>query len=428
MAEKYMCEELIASCRKFISLNFIAFAESEDFLSLSSHEVAKWISSDDIVIDEEEDVFKILLKWINREKSQRGVKFAELFRHLRLTCMSRDFLVSDVVTNDLVNENENCRDSVAAALKWVDRASDCHVPRPHRPRKVHESCVVVACPVHEPFNCFCYFPDRDDWCCLPAIECHGEPIRRIRHAVTYRGQLFAILHDIYESQCYDPDMNQWCPVPWAKRDPNQVLVGNGQGFEAVVPVNGEMCFKLFPILLLEVSSSLDWVNRHRSCVIAFDTYIYAIGGCTLEGLTFSAVLSEAARLDTVKNKWEKIADIQEARSGACGVAANEKIFIAAGVGKDRKELKTCEMYNIMTDEWQFIASLTVSRIHGNMVLVNKTLYILGGYRECYCNTIVECYDYEKDEWNEKTVTPLHQGLIYHSFTFKASSLTIFDFE
>jgi len=93
-------------------LNFSTVAESEEFLNLPSDEVAKWISSDHIVISEEEDVFKILLRWVNQGKSQRGVKFGELFRHVRLTCMSRDFLVTDVVTNDLVNDNRNCLDSV----------------------------------------------------------------------------------------------------------------------------------------------------------------------------------------------------------------------------------------------------------------------------------------------------------------------------
>ncbi|KAL9958101.1 hypothetical protein ACROYT_G035071 [Oculina patagonica] len=389
LAEKYMCEELIASCRKIISLIFTTFAESEDFLNLSSQEVAKWISSDDIVINEEEDVFKILLKWINQEKSERRVKFAELFSHVRLTY---------------------------------------------------------------------------DWRRLPAIECHEEEpysptdLSRIIYVDTYRGQLFAIFDDIYRSQCYDPDMNQWYPAPWAKSDPNQALVEDGQCLDAVLVVKDEICFifKLFGIYYDAVgklfrysfdsnsfSLSLNWVERHNSCVVPFDKYIYAIGGYTLYGRTpvRSSVRSEAARFDTVENKWEKIADIQEARLGAFGVAANDKIFIAGGVEKNMRKLNTCEVYNIMTDEWEFMTefmgSLTVPRSQGNMLLVNETLYVLGGYREderdhtvdSYwdgsCASTVECYDHEKDEWNEKTVIPPHEGLKYRSFTFKACSLNVF---
>lgn len=79
LTEKFNCEELINSSRKFIHLNFAAVAESEGFKNLPSDEVEKWISGEYIVISEEEDVLKVLLKWINQEKSQRGVKFGELF-------------------------------------------------------------------------------------------------------------------------------------------------------------------------------------------------------------------------------------------------------------------------------------------------------------------------------------------------------------
>ena len=79
LAEKYLCQELIASCRKFIHSNFSSVAESDDFLNLSSQEVENWISSDEIAIDAEENVFELVLRWIDRDKRQRRVKFRDLF-------------------------------------------------------------------------------------------------------------------------------------------------------------------------------------------------------------------------------------------------------------------------------------------------------------------------------------------------------------
>ena len=76
----------------------------------------KWISSDEIVIDAEENVFEIILRWIDHDKSERSGIFSELFTHVRLTCISRDYLLSHVVTNDLVKENTDCLDSVTGAL------------------------------------------------------------------------------------------------------------------------------------------------------------------------------------------------------------------------------------------------------------------------------------------------------------------------
>ena len=143
LAEQYSCDELVASTWKFINSNFTTVTVSKEFLNLPSHEVEKWISSDEIVIDAEENVFEIILRWIDHNKDKRCGKFSELFSHVRLTCVSRDYLLSHVVTNDLVKENADCLDSVTSALEWLDRPTDCDVPRPHYPRKALTMNVVV---------------------------------------------------------------------------------------------------------------------------------------------------------------------------------------------------------------------------------------------------------------------------------------------
>ena len=71
-----------------------------------------WISSDEIDVSAEEEAFTLILTWIDREKSERKKYFAELFREVRLVYVSRDYLLSDIVTNDLVNDNEGCMDLV----------------------------------------------------------------------------------------------------------------------------------------------------------------------------------------------------------------------------------------------------------------------------------------------------------------------------
>lgn len=449
LGERYICEELITSCRKFIHLNFATVAESDEFMNLPSEEVEKWISSDEIVISEEEDVFKIILRWIAQDENQRGVKFCDLFRHVRLTCMSRDFLVRDVVTNDFVGENEDCLDGVTGALKWLKRRrTNCRDPRPHSPRKVHESCVVVACGEEKPFNVFCYLPGKDEWYRLPRTKGPAE------HVVSYRGQLFVIYDDIDKSQCYDPDMNHWSPAPWAKmNDPKPLEVINGKYLETVLVVKNEMCFIVngwtaapnelwkYNLETNSMSPSFHWVEASSVCAVAADKYIYAIGGN--EGSMSDdswRVLSEAARFDTVENKWEKMPSIQQARYDAFGTAGTSgRIFIAGGVGND-KRLRTCEVYDILTDEWQFTGKLSLARYRGgNMVSADGTLYVLGGRVSHNCMDsipmacVVESYDPEKNRWNETEVIPADKLAVrksdpldrQHSFIFKASSLRVF---
>ena len=105
-AEMYQCDELISNARKFIQANFASVAEMEEFLNLEAKEVERWISSDEICVAVEADVFKIVIKWIEQDKSERKASFEQLFRHVRLAFLSRDFLC-DVVTNELVEENSD---------------------------------------------------------------------------------------------------------------------------------------------------------------------------------------------------------------------------------------------------------------------------------------------------------------------------------
>lgn len=101
-AERYRLASLAFNSRKFIFSNFAAVAKSEDFLDLKSREVEQWICSDELAVAAEDDVFKIILEWIEQNKSERKTKFEELFPHVRLAFVSRDYLLRDVVTNNLV--------------------------------------------------------------------------------------------------------------------------------------------------------------------------------------------------------------------------------------------------------------------------------------------------------------------------------------
>ena len=61
-AEIYRCEELISDTKKFILANFTSVAKTEEFLdTMSIKEVEMWISSDEIDVSAEEDVFKFIL-------------------------------------------------------------------------------------------------------------------------------------------------------------------------------------------------------------------------------------------------------------------------------------------------------------------------------------------------------------------------------
>ena len=431
LAEKYLCQDLIATCRKFIHSNFSSVAESDDFLNLSSQEVETWISSDEIAIDAEENVFELVLRWIAYDKSQRRVKFRDLFRHVRLTCISRDYIASNVVTNYLVKEDGECLESVFLAEIWLDRSADCNVPRPHPPRRALEKdgIVVTECAprdVNINFNTHFYFPSMELWYRLPSTLC--EPTRVFSH----RGKVFVVSKHFARSQCYDPDFNRWSPAPWTKLDSKLAIMKlQYTNFEIrdVLVIKHEICFivaesqKSSPALWkynIEMNSMtplFDWVEKKLFCAVVVDKSIYAIGGTTPNSSITCRrdllALAHSSAFDTDENEWKEIAPLNEERIEACGVSKNEeKIFVAGGIGGGVDHwLNSCEVYNIATNEWQLIASLTVPRAGGQMVLIDETIYVIGGklrgrfqHPRYFLNgkVPVECYDEERDKWNDRT--------------------------
>jgi len=432
LAEKYLCQDLIATCRKFIHSNFSAVAGSDDFLNLSSHEVEKWISSDEIVIDAEENVFELVLRWIDHDKSQRRVKFRDLFRHVRLTCISRDFMASNVVTNDLVKEDGEFLESVFLAEIWLDRSTDCDVPRPHPPRRALERDVIVVTEcgprgVSTNFHTHFYFPSSEQWYRLPPNLC--EPTRVFSH----RGKVFVVTEHFARSQCYDPNFDRWSPAPWTKVDLKLAIMKLQRTYleiHDVLVIKDEICFIVeesldsspalwkYNVDMNSMTPLFHWVEKKSFCAVVVDKSIYAIGGRPLRDnhphstrIYPSDLLAHSSAFDTEGNEWKEIAPLKEPRRDACGVSKNdEKIFIAGGIGFD-DWLSSCEVYNIATNEWQLTGNLTVPRAFGKMVFIDETIYVLGGRVKLpfqdpcsfpYGKMPAECYDEERGKWNDRT--------------------------
>ena len=132
---------------QIILANFRALfsAKREDVLQMSKEELAIFISSDELHVNAEEDVFSIILAWINHDKNNRRSHFPELFRRVRLVYVSRDFLCSDVVTNELVKNDEDCLELAKGSIDLIDSVMSLTLDTLDRkPRKCLDSSAIVA--------------------------------------------------------------------------------------------------------------------------------------------------------------------------------------------------------------------------------------------------------------------------------------------
>ena len=399
-AEKYQCEELVARTRKFVHENFASVAELDEFLDLEAEEVERWISSDDICVAAEEDVLKIIQNWTKQNESDRKAKFEELFRHVRLILVSRDVLVLDVVTDQLVRDNLSCLKRVADAIALVNCASEDALVQP--PRRRLGTHAIVACGGK---HTLCYLPEMDAWKFL--VDGLYENMDQCTQMVILRDQLLTF-NGYGNTHRYDPAYDGWSSLQrlliYSYSESKQMAVIRGQIYCIDVDrLQNKSTIERYNM------ESLSWESiftspegcREDSCIVAAGDCMYVLGGELLQQEVREYV-TKAERFDTVHNKWEEIADMQQERGCAFGVATQGKIFVAGGEGRGNKQLKSCEVYNISTNEWQFIGILNVPRLWGSMVCVNGTLYVLGGSQ----SYTVESYDPTVKTWTQRASIPV----------------------
>ena len=410
-AEKYDCDELIRNSKKFIHENFVYVGEKDEFFSLEAKEVTRWISSSKIAVGAEVDVFKIIVQWVEHNKSERKAYFEELFGHVRLDFLSRDCL-QDVVTNELVRDSAVClRLTVDAIVKMATFTNEDDLPQ--SPRKGMETRVILAC--GGKFT-FCFIPEKNQWKRLP----DGSTERNQKtQMLTFRDQLYTF-KDFSKAEKYDPVFDGWSKSDLRDVSADSAIVTVVKGDIYAIEVNkpvGKSTIKRYNVELCKWQTVAESPQgcRNGCCVIAGGSYLYLLGGSTPGNASY---VSKAERFNIAETKWEEIADMQQGRGGAFGVASEGKIFVAGGLNENNKVSKKCEMYNVSTNEWHFIGSLNTWRVYGSMVCLSGTFYVLGGTKNNRDSLLsVECYDSTEDKWIEKTSIPVERYSTENKNTF-----------
>ena len=409
-ARKYRCEELVINSTKFLLENFASVAETEEFLSLKAEEVETWISNDEIRLAAEEDVLKIILNWIEHDKSERKDKFKQLFGQVRLVLLSRDSLLT-VVTHELVQKDPDCLTKVLEAIDVVPTASEDIINQSPRKRLETQAIVVGG---GEYLLCYLpLLPGKDAWKTMSNLTKPQQNLSQYTKMINFHDQLYTF--NGCSTQRYDPVFNIWVTLELGGSHRTEYLDCRGQLY-AIHIDDSETTGKTSTVKKFDVES-YSWLSfhssesgcRYDSCFVAAGNCLYVLGGEATRNYSHPEYVTVAERFDTVGHQWEKIADMQQERGEAFGVAFQGKIFVAGGKDRSRKELNSCEVYNITTDEWQFIGSLNVPRSHGSMLCVNGTIYVLGGSRPRYANAYtVEVYDPVGNKWTQKTTIPVER--------------------
>ena len=410
-AEKYDCVELKDKCRKVINTNFSVVMETEDFLKLDQKQVMEWVSNDDVIVNEEENIFKGIVRWVSHNKSEREGDFPELLHQVRLPFLSHDFLLDELVKDELITKNPIlCSNFVINAMKVVLSSSDS----PQQPRKCQETHIdgIFICGGK---RALCYFPQKDMWCCLadsPFQDYEGHSL------VEYKSNIYVAdgetrrLGESHVFEFYSPLKNSWGT---AQRNDDIT------DFTCLTVLKGDMyaiCFANFPKkgrICRYDSEKNCWQDmdappclQDRACVVADEQFLYIIGGTLDWG---ASAVCTTNRFDPINNKLEELADINWARYNASGAAMNGKVFIAGGQSSRKTIVRSTEAFDPSSNEWQCVTDLALPHFNANMVCFEGMLFVLGGTTYTKSDGItrtltVEMFDPGINEWKVKSSIPV----------------------
>ena len=193
-----------------ISVNSSVVVETDDFLSLNIKQVMERVSSDDITVNAEQEVFKGIVKWVSHDRSEREALFEELFHQVRLMSISQDQLFNELLKEELVTNNKKCLNFVFAAMQGMFNPTDECVTK--SPRKCLETQrdVIFVCGGKKSL---CYFPQHNSWYRLADMIFEHQ-----HHAVTqYKGKVYAVggqpeRPGQFVTEYYMPTINSWGAV------------------------------------------------------------------------------------------------------------------------------------------------------------------------------------------------------------------------
>ena len=88
IADTFSCDGLTQTVTHYINRKFTELAKTETFLKLAKEDVVKFLSSDDIQIENEEQLLEIIKDWINYDPEVRKDYYTELLKFIRLPLIS----------------------------------------------------------------------------------------------------------------------------------------------------------------------------------------------------------------------------------------------------------------------------------------------------------------------------------------------------
>lgn len=409
-ADTHSCIELQSIAEKYMQNNFIDVIESDEFLLLPVSQLIETISTDELNVKNEEQVYQAVMNWIGQNVNERKQYLGQLMSHVRLPLLNTKFLVTKVGNDPLIKQDQVCRDLIDEAKDYhllpLDRSS-MQGPRtkPRKPFLVSEILFAVggwcsgdaisSVEMFDPQNT----TNNECWKIVTSMS-----KRRCGVGVAVLNQqIYAIGgHDgqsyLNSVERYDPLTNQW-NLDVQPTSSCRTSVGVAVLDEIIYAVGGQdgvSCLSFvekYDVLSNRWSRVASMSTRRLGvAVCVHDSKLYAIGGS--DGVS---PLNTVEKYDPKTNRWTPCAPMLTRRKHL-GCIVHKNYIYAVGGRDDITELNTAERYNPQLNKWEPIISMKSRRSGVGLAVVSGKIYAIGGFDGSTYLKTVEVHDPELNTW------------------------------
>ena len=408
-ASQYNCESLGQAAVTYSCENFVAVSKSSDFLSLELEKVKELLGEDKINVRQEEEVYEAMMRWVKHDVTSRECSLPDLLKCVRLFSMSKYSLRQILEEEELVKKSPR---SVAIVVNGLDyflfpdqfqgtllttrlSLAEC------------EDVVVITGGINENSRSSkdtrCFVLSTKKW--LNSLATMPQSFNQLNAAVC--GGLLYVVGDTTSNkhlQCFYPNQNKWSnSIEQSCRSAQHCSVTS---FNEVLYVTGgvnDWCAtRVYNPVLAEWKEVAPMkTGRAAHCAVVLQKHIYVIAG---HNGTVCHNSVECYNPST--DQWRTIPSISRVRRFAAAATASGKIVVVGGYsGTSLTTEATCEMFNPSANEWSLVTSPAFPRAASGIVSMDDIIYLFGGRNEEDFMKTVECFDVQRNEWQEVAVMP-----------------------
>ena len=124
-ADQYNCQKLLSVARRHAAFHIVDLAQTDEFRRLSLEHVSRPLTSDDLAVARQEEVWDIVLQWIQHDKENRKSNIEELAKSVRFSLIPEQFVQESVLSHPDFSINSSL---IVEKISALER----DLPSPHR--------------------------------------------------------------------------------------------------------------------------------------------------------------------------------------------------------------------------------------------------------------------------------------------------------